>query len=515
MASSKDQPDKPNPNQQTNNQDSKDENTIRWCYYDKERKDNEWVDYDKETTEHIEQQFQITIASNNRKKEKMCVTVKLKKGAFFGLEENQNKYKIVLYFNGLNDPPCIERAVQSEMLRNSKLMINVTRFPSYDFHRSQKDIYEIENYTCKNKWYHQIITDTNDEWKQYDPITSKIIEIACNKEKSYVVLNKGEFNIPKCKNLYVIKFNHHSIPPEATEIQYISLKKDGSKESEVKFEEIENKDIEMDNSYSGSDEIMEMIIAIKHYMRPLSMRFWTQKRSLSPNDPLACTICFGEFDEESFLEYWIHRKIQGKAAEENEIISSKGIAIQLCKCAGEHFFHAECVSRYVAPKRKCPLCSMNYGVEIGQQPYGIMQVRIDKKSDCASKGTENKGKGTITIIHKFKAGIQGKRHQNPGMRYPSRTEYIYLPRSAQGMECLGMIRMAWKRKLLYTVGRSVTLSLDNRIIWTSIHFKTAKHGGSTEHGWPDKTYFARVKDEFKFVGITEDDIENRYKRRRR
>lgn len=230
---------------------------------------------------------------------------------------------------------------------------------------------------------------------------------------------------------------------------------------------------------------------------------------------MRCIICYDEFEEENFLEYWVSRKIRKKHAEETEIISSKQIAIQLCACAGEHFFHCECVAQYLAPKRKCPLCGIAYGVEMGNQPPGIMMVRMEKDTDCASKTNENKGRGSIKIIHKFKSGIQGPKHQNPGQRYSSRTEYIYLPRTVEGMRILGMIRLAWKRDLLYTVGRSVTRSLDNMIVWNGIHFKTSRYGGIANYGWPDATYFDRVKDEFKQKGITVDDIEERYKQKKR
>eukprot|EP01083_Nonionella_stella_P251910 868608_1 len=142
-----------------------------------------------------------------------------------------------------------------------------------------------------------------------------------------------------------------------------------------------------------------------------------------------------------------------------------------------------------------------------------MKVNIDKNRDV--DGYENKGKGLIEIIHKFPSGIQGTHHQHPGQSYSSDQRYIYLPNTAKGREILELIKIAWKRKVLYTVGHSVTRQVNNVIVWAGVHFKTNRYGGVSNYGWPDKTYFARVKDEFKSVGITEDDIENRYKRRRR
>ena len=128
---------------------------------------------------------------------------------------------------------------------------------------------------------------------------------------------------------------------------------------------------------------------------------------------------------------------------------------------------------------------------------------------------ETKKKGTIEITHKFAAGVQGAKHQHPGQRYPARTEYMYLPKSTKGMEVLGMIRVGWQRRILYTVGRSVTRELDNQIIWNGIHLKTSRYGGLENWGWPDKTYFDRVRDEFKQKGITVDDIHKRYRSKRK
>ena len=88
--------------------------------------------------------------------------------------------------------------------------------------------------------------------------------------------------------------------------------------------------------------------------------------------------------------------------------------------------------------------------------------------------------------------------------------------TAEGMEVLGLIHVAWKRKLIYTIGQSVTLQTnEDRIIWTGIHFKTSRYGGIQNYGWPDRTYFARVRDEFKAKGITLDDIPRRYKQKKK
>lgn len=42
---------------------------------------------------------------------------------------------------------------------------------------------------------------------------------------------------------------------------------------------------------------------------------------------------------------------------------------------------------------------------------------------------------------------------------------------------------------------------ENSVIWNAVHHKTSRSGGTSHYGWPDETYFDRVKDELKAKGI--------------
>ena len=66
---------------------------------------------------------------------------------------------------------------------------------------------------------------------------------------------------------------------------------------------------------------------------------------------------------------------------------------------------------------------------------------------------------------------------------------------------LGLLRKAFDRKLIFTVGRSVTTGRDNQIVWNGIHHKTNTEGGSAYFGYPDDTYFDRVKLEMAAKGV--------------
>ena len=84
---------------------------------------------------------------------------------------------------------------------------------------------------------------------------------------------------------------------------------------------------------------------------------------------------------------------------------------------------------------------------------------------------------------------------------PATTRIAYLPDSAEGREVCDLLKEAFDRKLTFTVGRSVTTGLDNQIVWNGIHHKTNTSGGASHFGYPDPTYFARVKEELAYKGV--------------
>jgi deltex len=55
--------------------------------------------------------------------------------------------------------------------------------------------------------------------------------------------------------------------------------------------------------------------------------------------------------------------------------------------------------------------------------------------------------------------------------------------------------------LIFTVGKSVTTGLDNQVVWNGIHHKTNTSGGVGSFGYPDPTYFSRVKEELAAKGV--------------
>lgn len=173
--------------------------------------------------------------------------------------------------------------------------------------------------------------------------------------------------------------------------------------------------------------------------------------------------------------------------------------------------------------------------------------------------------GTIVISYSFSSGVQGPEHPSPGrqrlafpflsfpMRFgthrrmlaghryygTSRVAYLpdnpdgtvraaasqlthslilYLFRCCEGNEVLGLLQECFDLRQTFTVGTSITTGFhihpnlmtlsyicasgqSNSVIWNGVHHKTNTHGGTSSFGYPDATYFTRVKEELKAKGI--------------
>ncbi|XP_074869907.1 putative E3 ubiquitin-protein ligase DTX2 isoform X2 [Carettochelys insculpta] len=176
---------------------------------------------------------------------------------------------------------------------------------------------------------------------------------------------------------------------------------------------------------------------------------------------------------------------------------------QLTKC--QHAFHLLCVlAMYVNGNKdgslQCPSCKTIYGEKTGTQPKGKMEVSTFTQSlpgheDC----------GTIQIVYHISRGIQGPEHPSPGMPYTARgfPRYCYLPDNEKGRKVLDLLRVAWKRRLIFTVGTSSTTGESNTVVWNEIHHKTEMDTNLSGHGYPDPNYLDNVLGELAAQGVTE------------
>ncbi len=111
--------------------------------------------------------------------------------------------------------------------------------------------------------------------------------------------------------------------------------------------------------------------------------------------------------------------------------------------------------------------------------------------------------GTIEISYSIPSGTRN------GIRYHGTSRIAYLPDNVEGREILALFRKAFDRKLTFTVGTSVTTGATNTVVWNGIHHKTQIAGGASCYGYPDPTYFKRVKQELAAKGVLSDEDEKK------
>jgi deltex-like protein len=172
-------------------------------------------------------------------------------------------------------------------------------------------------------------------------------------------------------------------------------------------------------------------------------------------------------------------------------------AVRLQRCEA-HGFHHNCLVQWFAHRPACPVCRERYSVAGGNQPLnGKMSMTA---STHILSGFEGISSGTYIIRYMFPDGIQDNTHANPGRPYTGGTRYAYLPACPEGNAVLARLQIAWQRRLIFTIGESVTVGPagGDRIIWNGIHHKTAPDG---PYGYPDATYLQRVTAELVAAGV--------------
>ncbi|XP_006641030.1 probable E3 ubiquitin-protein ligase DTX2 isoform X6 [Lepisosteus oculatus] len=182
---------------------------------------------------------------------------------------------------------------------------------------------------------------------------------------------------------------------------------------------------------------------------------------------------------------------------------SPGAVGKFTKCG--HFLHLLCMLAMYNTGTKdgslqCPSCKTIYGEKTGTQPKGKMEIyRIPQSlpghPDC----------GTIQIIYNIPPGIQGPEHPNPGKPYSCRgfPRLCFLPDSDKGRKVLELLKVAWTRRLIFTVGTSNTTGEPDTVVWNEIHHKTEMMSNVSGHGYPDPNYLDNVLAELAAQGVTE------------
>lgn len=167
--------------------------------------------------------------------------------------------------------------------------------------------------------------------------------------------------------------------------------------------------------------------------------------------------------------------------------------IKLDKCSG-HYFHKDCIELcHKQAHLRCPICGIIYGIMTGDMPRGSMSLIKYPSSAVAWEAYPNTD--ILEIHYIFKSG------KKDDILYPGTTRVAYLPNNDEGIEVLRLLIIAFERRLTFTIGTSVTTGRANQVVWNGIHHKTALEGGPSCFGYPDETYFSRVKEELAAKGI--------------
>ncbi|KAM8834932.1 probable E3 ubiquitin-protein ligase DTX2 isoform X2 [Synchiropus splendidus] len=150
---------------------------------------------------------------------------------------------------------------------------------------------------------------------------------------------------------------------------------------------------------------------------------------------------------------------------------------------------------------QCPSCKTIYGEKTGTQPKGKMEIYSIGQSlpghpDC----------GTIQIVYSIPPGIQGPEHPNPGQPFTCRgfPRCCFLPDSDKGRKVLELLKVAWMRRLIFTVGTSSTTGEPDTVVWNGIHHKTEMMSNITGHGFPDPNYLDNVLSELASQGVSDE-----------
>ncbi|CAD8106121.1 unnamed protein product [Paramecium sonneborni] len=155
-----------------------------------------------------------------------------------------------------------------------------------------------------------------------------------------------------------------------------------------------------------------------------------------------------------------------------------------------HQYHYVCLQPLLNKNFvKCPICNQIFGQLTGDQPNGIMEIKTIRRN-CVGYNCD-----TIQITYIFQNGKKN------GKYYSGTTRYAYLPNNEEGQKVLKLLKKAFDQKLIFTIGTSLTTGQENCVVWNGIHHKTSLDGGPQRYGYPDPTYFDRVRDELKQKGI--------------
>ena len=71
-------------------------------------------------------------------------------------------------------------------------------------------------------------------------------------------------------------------------------------------------------------------------------------------------------------------------------------------------------------------------------------------------------------------------------------------------QVLKLLKKAWQRRLIFTIGMSSTTGEEDTVVWNEIHHKTEAFSNHMGHGFPDPNYLDNVLSELAAQGVEDD-----------
>ncbi|XP_029703759.1 probable E3 ubiquitin-protein ligase DTX2 [Takifugu rubripes] len=244
---------------------------------------------------------------------------------------------------------------------------------------------------------------------------------------------------------------------------------------------------------SGSTSVSSALAGSCHKPEDVIQRYMEEVAAAPDED---CIICMDQLSSPSSYE-----SPSSEDGGQGILPSAVG---KFVKCG--HTLHMLCMLAMYNNGTKdgslqCPSCKTIYGEKTGTQPKGKMEIYSIGQSlpghpDC----------GTIHIIYSIPPGIQGPEHPNPGQPFTCRgfPRFCFLPDNHKGRKVLELLKVAWMRRLIFTVGTSSTTGEPDTVVWNNIHHKTEMMSNLSGHGYPDPNYLDNVLSELASQGVTED-----------
>ncbi|XP_054729769.1 protein deltex isoform X2 [Anastrepha obliqua] len=186
---------------------------------------------------------------------------------------------------------------------------------------------------------------------------------------------------------------------------------------------------------------------------------------------------------------------------EELVQNAQNPTIALTRC--QHLMHLQCLNGMIIAQQgemsknlfiECPVCGIVYGEKVGNQPNGTMSWSIISKSLPG-----HDGQNTIQIVYDIASGVQTEEHPHPGRAFfaVGFPRVCYLPDCPLGRKVLRFLKIAFDRRLLFSIGRSVTTGREDVVIWNSVDHKTQFNM------FPDPTYLQRCMQQLVHLGVTD------------